>query len=70
MAAGGNAPKEVNDFTHLGSWDHSSNQELPVREGGVLKASLWNANLPRNIKLSFFYATVESGLLYASKAGP
>ena len=29
--------------------------------------SEWNANLPRQIKLSFFYATVESGLLYGSE---
>ena len=30
-------------------------------------ASVWNSNLPRQIKLSFFYATVESVLLYGSE---
>ena len=29
--------------------------------------SVWNSNLPRQIKLSFFYATVESVLLYGSE---
>ena len=30
-------------------------------------SSVWNSNLPRQIKLSFFYATVESVLLYGSE---
>ena len=30
-------------------------------------ASVWSSNLPRRIKLSFFYATVESVLLYGSE---
>ena len=30
-------------------------------------ASIWSSNLPRSIKLSFFYATVESVLLYGSE---
>ena len=29
--------------------------------------SVWNSNLPRQIKLGFFYATVESVLLYGSE---
>ena len=29
--------------------------------------SVWNSNLPRQIKLSFFYATVESVPLYGSE---
>ena len=29
--------------------------------------SVWTSNLPRQIKLSFFYATVESVLLYGSE---
>ena len=33
----------------------------------IQMCSVWNSNLPRQIILSFFYATVESVLLYGSE---
>ena len=69
---GGTALKEVNDFKYLGSWINSTEQDLKVRKALAWRAlngmaSVWNSNLPRQIKLSFFYATVESVLLYGSE---
>ena len=62
--------KEVKDFKDLGSWVNSTEQDLKVRKALAWRAlngmtSVWNSNLPRQIKLSFFYATVGSVLLYA-----
>lgn len=64
--------KEVRDFKHLGSWVNSTEQDLKVRKVLAWKAlngmaSVWHSNLPQQIKLSFFYATVESVLLYESE---
>ena len=69
---GGIALKEVKDFKYLGAWVNSTEQDLKVRKALAWKAlngmaSVWNSNLPRQIKLSFFYATVESVLLYGSE---
>ena len=68
----GTALKGVNDFKYLGSWVNSTEQDLKVRKALAWRAlngmaSVWNTNLPRQIKLSFFYATVESVLLYGSE---
>lgn len=57
------------DFKYLGSWLNST--DLKVRKAFALRAlngmtSVWNANLHHQIKLSFFYATVDSVLLYGS----
>ena len=67
----GTVLKEVKDFKYLGSWVNSTEQDLKVREALAWRAlncmtGVWNSNLPRQIKLSFFYATVESVLLYGS----
>ena len=69
---GGTALKEVKDFKYLGSWVNSTEQDLKVRKALAWRAlngmaSVWNSNLPRQTKLSFFYATVESVLLYGSE---
>ena len=69
---GGTALKEVKDFKYLGAWVNSTEQDLKVRKALAWRAlngmnSVWNSNLPRQIKLSFFYATVESVLLYSSE---
>ena len=69
---GGMALKEVKDFKYLGAWVNSTEQDLKVRKALAWKAlngmaSVWNSNLPRQTKLSFFYATVESVLLYGSE---
>ena len=65
----GIALKAVNDFKYLGSWVNSSEQDLNARKALAWRAlngmaCVWKSNLPRNIKLSFFHATVESVLLY------
>ena len=70
--AGGTVLKEVDDFKYLGSWVNSTEQDLKVRKALAWRAlngmsSVWNSNLPREIKLSFFYATVEAVLLYGSE---
>ena len=70
--AEGTALKEVSDFKYLGSWVNSTEQDLKVRKALAWRAlngmsSVWNSNLPRAIKLSFFYATVESVLVYGSE---
>lgn len=70
--AGGTVLKEADDFGCLGSWVSSTEKDLEVRRALAWMAvngmtSVWNANLLRQIKLSFFYATVESVLLYGSK---
>jgi hypothetical protein len=48
---------------------NSSEQDLKVRKALTWRAlncmaCVWKSNLPRNIKLSFFYATAESVPLY------
>ena len=68
----GIALKEVKDFKYLGAWVNSTEQDLKVRKALAWKAlngmaSVWNSNLPRQTKLGFFYATVESVLLYGSE---
>ncbi|KAJ8361351.1 hypothetical protein SKAU_G00178760 [Synaphobranchus kaupii] len=69
---GGVALNEVKDFKYLGSWVNSTEQDLKVRKALAWRAlngmaSVWSSSLPRRIKLSFFYATVESVLLYGSE---
>ena len=64
--------KEVKDFKYLGAWVDSTEKDLKVRKALAWRAlngmnSVWNSSLPRQIKLSFFFATVESVLLYGSE---
>ena len=64
--------KEVEDFKYLGSWVNSTEKDLKVRKALAWRAlngmtCVWTSNLPRQIKLSFFNATVESVLLYGSE---
>lgn len=61
--------KEVRDSDSL---VNSTEQDLKVRKALAWKAlnvwaSLWHSKLPRQIKLSFFYAIVESVLLHGSE---
>ena len=65
----GIALKVVNDFKYLGSWVNTSEQDLKVGKALAWRALngmafVWKSNLPRIIKLSLFYATVDSVLLY------
>lgn len=60
--------KEV-DFRYLGSWVNSTNQDQKLRKAWRalnVMTSVWSSNLLRQIRLSFFYAAVESVLLYGS----
>ena len=68
----GTVLKEIKVFKYLGSSVNSTEQDLKVRKALAWRVlngmtSVWNSNLPRQIKLSFFYATVESVLLYGSE---
>nr|XP_008303217.1 PREDICTED: uncharacterized protein LOC103374843 [Stegastes partitus] len=70
--AGGTVLKEVEDLKYLGSWVNTNEQDLKVRKALAWRAlngmtSVRNANLARQTKLNFFYATVESFLLYGSE---
>lgn len=61
--------KEVKDFKYPGSRVNSTERDLTVRKALALRAlngmsSVWNSTLPRRVKPSFFYAAVESVLLY------
>ena len=73
MTAEGNPLKEVSDFKYLGSWVNSTEQDIKVRKALAWRAlngmkSVWNSNLSRHIKVSFFQATVESVLLYGCES--
>ena len=64
--------KGTQGLKYLGSWVNSTEQDLKVRKALAWRAlngmtSVWNSNLPCQIKLSFFYTTVESVLLYGSE---
>ena len=69
----GIALKEVSDFKYLGSWVNSTEQDIKIRKALAWRAlngmkSVWNSNLSRSIKVSFFQATVESVLLYGCES--
>ena len=65
----GNTLEEVDDFLYLGSWINTSGKYISTR---IAKAwsvhkkmyTVWKSNLSRQIKISFFKATVETVLLY------
>ena len=63
--------KPTNDFLYLGSWTYSNEKNVDVRIGKAWVAlqklnTIWNSNLPKNLKLAFFHTTVSSVLLYGS----
>ena len=69
---GGSILKEVEDFKYLGSWVNTSEKDIKIRKALAWKAlngmkSVWSSQLSRETKLSFFFATVESVLLYGSE---
>ena len=66
-----NCIKPTNDFLYLGSWIYSNEKDVDVRIGKAYVAlqklnTIWNSNLPKNLKLAFFHTTVSSVLLYES----
>ena len=61
--------KLTNDFPYLGSWIYSNEKNLNVRIGKAWVAlqklhTIWNSNVPKNLKLAFFHTTVSSVLLW------
>ena len=64
--------ERVDDFQYLGSWVATSEKDLKVRKAKAWDAcnkmkSIWKSNLPRQMKINLFKATVESILLYGSE---
>ena len=65
--------KLVQEFKYLGSWVDNSSKDLKTRKAQVWTAArkldnIWKSNLNREIKTSFFRATVENILLHGSEA--
>ena len=65
----------MNYFKYLGSWVDSTVEDLRIRKGlawAVANKStkIWKSNISRNLKERLFLATVESVILYGSKAWP
>ena len=63
--------KLTNDFLYLGSWIYSNEKDVDLRIGKAWVTlqklnTIWNSNLPKNLKLAFFHTTVSSVLLYGS----
>ena len=57
------------DFKYLGSHVMSSSKDIKVRKGKAWKAlndlsKIWKSDIARQVKARFFFATVESILLY------
>ena len=60
-----------NDFSYLGSFIASTEQDVNIRLGKAWAAlngmnNIWKSNLPDQLKRNFFRATVESVLVYGS----
>ena len=67
----GSCLEEVKDFKYLGSWVHSTEQDIKVRKATAWKvcnklSKIWKSTLSRNLKIKLFHATVESVLLYGT----
>ena len=61
--------KEASDFKYPGSWVNSTEGDIKIRKAKAWKAlndtkKIWNSAMSREVKISFFLATVESVLLY------
>ena len=63
--------KLTNDFFYLGSWIYFNEKDVDVRTGKAWvalqkRSTIWNSNLPKNLKLVFFHTTMSFVLLYGS----
>ena len=61
----------VDDFKYLGAWIMDSKKDFLARkalawETALRMSKIWKSPLSRNLKLSFFRATVETVLLYGA----
>ena len=64
--------ERVENFKYLGSYIMSSAQDIKVRKAKAWKAlndmsKIWTTDISRPVKARFFFATVESVLLYGSE---
>ena len=71
ITTNGSKLKKVDDFLYLGSWVNSSEKDINIRIAKAWTALfkmdvIWKSKIDRNLKISFFRATVETVLLYGS----
>ena len=68
MSADGQLER-VEDFKYLGSYIMSSARDIKVRKAKALNdmSKIWTSDISRPVKARFFFATVESILLYGSE---
>ena len=64
--------ERVQDFKYLGSYIMSSAKDIKIRKAKAWKAlndmsKIWTSDISRPVKSRFFFATVESVLLYGSE---
>ena len=64
--------KEVSDFQYHGAWISNSKKYMGVRIAKAWSVSnkmdnIWKSNLSREIKVTFYRATIESVLMYGSE---
>ena len=64
--------EKVQDFKYLGSYIMSSAKDIKIRKAKAWKAlndmsKIWTSDISRPVKSRFFFATVESVLLYGSE---
>ena len=69
----GNELERVDDFEYLGSWINNTERDMKIRIAKAWSALnkmdvVWKSTLNRDIKISFFRATVESVLLYGAES--
>ena len=72
VTLGGNKLKQVDNFTHLGSWIQSSEKDMNIRIGQAWSAlnkmmKVCKSNLKNHLQIGFFRATVKSVLLYGAE---
>ena len=64
--------EKVDDFKYLGSFIMSPSRDIKIRKAKAWKAlngmkEIWKSDISRAVKKRFFFATVESVLLYGSE---
>ena len=73
IADDGEEIQKVDDFKYLGSYVMSSGRDIKIRKAKAWKAindmsKIWKSDISRATKKRFFFATVESVLLYGSES--
>ena len=72
LQANGKTLNRVDNFKYLGSWVENTSKDLKIRKGQAWTAirkldNIWKSKLPRNLKINFFRATIESIFLYGAE---